>query len=96
MPREDPPDSVSIFGSLGFRLLKPGLVVSNRCLYPTCGVGPKESNKVRPKQFKTDLQNYYLTALGECFNEEDPRTWKTICLKCNTSRYLRSKVTCCF
>ena len=30
--REDPPDSVSIFGSLGFRLLKPGLVASNR--YP--------------------------------------------------------------
>ena len=48
------------------------------------------------RQFKTDLQNHYLTALRECFNEEDPRTWKTICLKCNTSRYLRSKLTCCF
>ena len=47
-------------------------------------------------QFKTGLQNYYLTALRECFNEEDPRTWKTICLKCNTNRYLRSKLTCCF
>ena len=48
------------------------------------------------RQFKTDLQNYYLIALRECFNEEDPRTWKTICLKCNTSRHLRSKLTCCF
>ena len=34
--------------------------------------------------------------MRECFNEEDPRTLKTICLKCNTSRYLRSKLTCCF
>ena len=34
--REDPPDSVSIFGSLGFRLLKPGLVASNRYPYPKC------------------------------------------------------------
>ena len=48
------------------------------------------------RQFKTDLQNYYLIALRECFNENDPRTWKTICLKCNASRNLRSKLTCCF
>ena len=48
------------------------------------------------RQFKTALQSYYLTVLRECFNEEDPRTWKTICLKCNTSRHLRSKLTCCF
>ena len=54
------------------------------------------SPDINIRQFKTDLQTYYLTALRECFNEEDPRTWKTICLKCNTSRYLRSKLTCCF
>ena len=47
--REDPPDSVSIFGPLGFRLLKPGLVASNRYPYPTCGAGPKEGNEVHPK-----------------------------------------------
>ena len=54
------------------------------------------SPDINIRQFKTDLQTYYLTALRECFNEEDPRTWKTICLKCNTSRYLRSELTCCF
>ena len=38
-------------------------------------------------KFKTDLQNDYQTALRECFNK-DPKTWKTIRRKCNTSRYL--------
>ena len=203
--REDPPDSVSVFGSVGFWLLEPGLVASNRDPHPTYGTGPKKGNEVhfkpsvlvqwdlsrttfqfgpltaillawilgsrvlfqsgerlgrrvpwRPprshvpnqndqilqwqtnllpscqmqnhylyqrsfiiratrtwnslpttlrspdiniRQFKTDLQTYYLKALRvvrECFNEEDPRSWKTICLKCNTSRYLRYKLTCCF
>ena len=42
-------DSVSIFRSLGFRLLKPGLVASNRYPYPTCGAGPEEGNEVHPK-----------------------------------------------
>ena len=52
------------------------------------------SPDINIRQFKTDLQTYYLKALRECcFNGEDPRTWKTICLKCNTSRYLRSKLT---
>ena len=48
------------------------------------------------REFKTALQSYYLTALEECYNVEDPRTWKTICLKCNTSRCLRPNLTCCF
>ena len=55
-----------------------------------------KSPGINIRQFKTDLQIYYLIALRECFNEEDPRTWKTICLKCNTSRHLCSKLTCCF
>ena len=48
------------------------------------------------REFKTALQSYYLTALEECYSVEDPRTWKTICLKCNTSRCLRPNLTCCF
>ena len=35
------------------------------------------------------------TLISEHYFEEDPRTWKTICLKCNTSHYLRTKLTCC-
>ena len=48
------------------------------------------------REFKTALQSYYLTALEECYSVEDPRAWKTICLKCNTSRCLRPNLTCCF
>ena len=48
------------------------------------------------REFKTVLHRHYLTALRECYSEEDPRTRKTICLKCNTSWCLRPNLTCCF
>ena len=47
--REDPPDSVSVFGSVGFWLLEPGLVASNRDPHPTYGTGPKKGNEVHFK-----------------------------------------------
>ena len=47
-------------------------------------------------QFKTLLLNYYMSALEKCYDEDDPRTWKTICLKCNCCRPLLSELTCCF
>jgi hypothetical protein len=56
------------------------------------------------RQFKTDLQTYYLTALRECFNKEDPRTWKTIArilkahshLMCGSSIWAFLECHCCF
>ena len=42
------------------------------------------------------LYNYYFPALSTVYNPEDPRTWKTICLTCNTTRTLTNAVMCCF
>ncbi len=36
--------------------------------------------------FKSFLLTYYFTALKNTFNIDDPRTFKTICCKCNTAR----------
>ena len=46
--------------------------------------------------FKSFLLTYYFTALKNTFNIDDPRTFKTICCKCNTARSLRREVVCCF
>ena len=46
-------------------------------------------------QFKNRLHEYYKLALLNNFNVDDPRTWKSICLKCNTSRSLARHIDCC-
>ena len=46
--------------------------------------------------FRANLFQYYSHALVYCYNPEDPRTWKTICPSCNTTRHLNTNVTCCF
>ena len=38
--------------------------------------------------FKSGLLKHYKSALRNVYNAEDPRTWKSICLSCNTSRNL--------
>ena len=53
------------------------------------------SNRLTLHQFKTLLLEYYSTALRCCYDVDDARTWKTICLKCNTARSLASPITCC-
>ena len=45
--------------------------------------------------FKTILQNYYFAALDINYNPECPRTFKTVCLKCNLARSLTPMLTCC-
>ena len=54
------------------------------------------SNNINLAKFKSLLLNYYSTAQQITFDPEDPRTWKTVCLKCNYSRPLDTEVTCCF
>ena len=54
------------------------------------------SNNINLVKFKSLLLNYYSTARQITFDPEDPRTWKTVCLKCNYSRPLDTEVTCCF
>ena len=46
--------------------------------------------------FKRLLRDYYVSTLQSCYNVEDPRTGKTICLKCNYARTLISRLPCCF
>ena len=47
-------------------------------------------------QFKKGILAYYLTALRSCYNVDDSRTWKTVCVKCNTCRSLIRPLTCCY
>jgi hypothetical protein len=46
--------------------------------------------------FKKSLLEYYHNALVSCYDVDDARTWKTVCLKCNTSRNLIDADPCCY
>jgi hypothetical protein len=46
--------------------------------------------------FKNILIKYYYTALDRNYNVDDPRSWKTICLKCNQAWDLTKPIACCF
>ena len=46
--------------------------------------------------FKKYLLDYYFSALECNYNIDDPRSWKTICLKCNQTHDLTKPLTCCF
>ena len=39
--------------------------------------------------------NYYKSALATSYDCEDPRSFKSICLKCNSARPLSRPITCC-
>ena len=43
-------------------------------------------------QLKSLLSSYYKDALISRFDIEDPRTWKSVCLKCNAPRNLSELV----
>ncbi len=47
-------------------------------------------------QFRNALRNYYFTALRSRFTVNNPRTWRTVCLKCNLGRSLIQPLTCCY
>lgn len=44
--------------------------------------------------FKTRMLHYYFTCLNNTYDIDDPRTFKTICTKCNSSRSLGRSITC--
>ena len=46
--------------------------------------------------FKRYLLDYYFNALEANYSIDDPRSWKTICLKCNQSHDLTKPIACCF
>ena len=45
--------------------------------------------------FKRAMVEYYITTLSN-YDCENPRTFKTVCLKCNKCRCLAQPVSCCF
>ena len=47
-------------------------------------------------QFKNSLRVYYLDALRKTYDADNLRTWKTVCLKCNSARNLTNELTCCY
>ena len=46
-------------------------------------------------RFKCELYKYYKSALNT-YDAENPRTWKSVCLTCNTSRNLSDSKQCCY
>ena len=44
--------------------------------------------------FKSVIFNYYKSALAVSYDCEDPRSFKSICLKCNSARPLSRPITC--
>ena len=45
--------------------------------------------------FKSVLYGYYSRALTINYDPDSPRSFKSICLKCNTARYLDQEISCC-
>lgn len=53
-------------------------------------------NMVNLRSFKALMFNYYFKSLQAIYDPENPRTFKTVCPKCNTSRSLTLPLTCCY
>ena len=45
--------------------------------------------------FKSVLYGYYSRALAVNYDSDSPRSFKAICLKCNTARFLDQEISCC-
>ena len=45
--------------------------------------------------FKSSLFKYYESSLYLCYNDDDPRSYKTICPACNSVRSLTTSLSCC-
>ena len=46
--------------------------------------------------YKKSLIQYYHRALESVYDQDDPRTWKSICVRCNNARGLHTTPSCCF
>ena len=47
------------------------------------------------ENFKYVLYDYYSRALAINYDPDSPRSFKSICLKCNTARFLDQEISCC-
>ena len=53
-------------------------------------------NMINLNSFKSTILSYYFRALEISYDPENPRTFKTICTKCNTARTLVQPLKCCY
>jgi len=65
------------------------------CRIWNCLVDELDFSLVTLTSFKSVLFNCYKTSLVTSFDCEDPRTFKTVCLKCNSVRPLSWPIFCC-
>ena len=47
------------------------------------------------ENFKSVLYGYYSRVLAINYDPDSPRSFKSICLKCNTARFLDQEISCC-
>ena len=52
-------------------------------------------DNVTIENFKSVLYGYYSRALAINYDPDFPRSFKTICLKCNTARFLDQEISYC-
>ena len=52
-------------------------------------------DNVTLENFKSVLYGYYSQALAINYDPDSPRSFKSICLKCNTARFLDQEISCC-
>ena len=52
-------------------------------------------DNVTLENFKSVLYGYYSRALATNYDPDSPRSFKSICLKCNTARFLDQEISCC-
>ena len=45
--------------------------------------------------FKSGLKMYCRNALTSVYSCDDPRTWKSVCVKCKKARSLNGVISCC-
>ena len=45
--------------------------------------------------FKSAMFKYYISSLYSCYDVEDPRSYRTMCPKCNSVRSLTASLLCC-
>ena len=70
------------------RLKCPMGFLVRACRIWNCLVDEPDFSLVTLTSLKSILFNYYKTSLFTSFDCEDPRTFKTVCLKCNSVRPL--------
>ena len=47
------------------------------------------------ENFKSVLYGYYPRALARNYDPNSPRSLKSVCLKCNTAKFLDQEISCC-